>query len=432
VKPKTRDCKNGFINDLSLIEENTKVDDLLDFSESIQLFNDRLETITKPSLLGLVGVYGSGKSTMLYQIQKEKEADVLWINFDAWKYPDRKDLWEGFVIDFADQLGKKKDIVKKIDGESVGNDALDVVGQISDKFSLIPGLSIIVDLMKSFINTSPAKRVFEIQHILTTLFTEQDQDVFIVVEDIDRSGDAGIYFLETLKQFLTTVPVEHRIVAIVPIGDDNYNQHQDSYHKVFNYVEHFSPKNLGLTKFVEAVFDESLFEGIHRKQNNSIGWTGEARKGQVISFLEEVLKTYEYITIRQLKLILRQTNQNFKLQQDKGYEPDFRVTLCIEVSRYVYRNSQHNDYFYDDFVLQKNVGRNNVFSSFLYSMYLDNRAILDEQANKAVKPIVSPLAFAFIHRPNPGDCIDYPSFPWSFRSTDGKDHLAITDFYLEF
>ena len=71
---------------------------------------------------------------------------------------------------------------------------------------------------------SPAKRVFEFQEILTAIIKSQKKNIFIVIEDIDRSGDSGIFFLETLKHFLRNleITVKHRVIAIVPIGDKSY------------------------------------------------------------------------------------------------------------------------------------------------------------------------------------------------------------------
>ena len=90
---------NGFIKNEDLLREDSHIDDLLNFTDPINSFSNRLSEISKPSIIALVGRFGSGKSTMLHQIAKEKdESKEIWIEFDAWKYPDRKDLWEGFIL----------------------------------------------------------------------------------------------------------------------------------------------------------------------------------------------------------------------------------------------------------------------------------------------------------------------------------------------
>ncbi len=420
-----------FIKDLNLIEENAKVDDLLDFSVPIRQFTSRIQSIKRPSMIGLVGQYGSGKSTMLHQIQKEQEATELWINFDAWKYPDRKDLWEGFVIDFADQLGQKKEIINKIDGKSISSDVLGVVGNISEKFAIVPGLSSLVELIKKFIDSSPATRVFEIQHLLNALLLEQQRDILIVVEDIDRSGDAGIYFLETFNQYLRTLPIDRRVVVVVPVGDKNYCQHEEAYLKVFDYIEQFTPRNLGLSKFVEEVFVPELFEGDLHYPANQLRWTGDSRKRQIIEFLEQMLNSYPYITMRVVKLVLRQANQRYILQTNEGFNPDFRITLIVEFSKHIYESSTENYSYFQRFVSQNAIMKHYVFAAYIHAIIRNWRGIIDP-AFGLDKTDKSPYDIKFVKRPEPSDDSKYPSFPWTVSGPSREKGYRICDFYFEY
>lgn len=69
-----------------------------------------------------------------------------------------------------------------------------------------------------FLHTSPAKRTFEIQKILLEQFSNiPEKKLFIIIEDIDRSGDSGIYFLETLSHFLKNEKIDKKIICIIPI-----------------------------------------------------------------------------------------------------------------------------------------------------------------------------------------------------------------------
>ena len=87
---------HGFIKNDNLLAEDHHIDDLFDLeSEKIKI-SGKLESINRSSVLGYIGKYGSGKSTLLYQIFKDKDN---FIEFDAWKYPDRKELWKYFVLE---------------------------------------------------------------------------------------------------------------------------------------------------------------------------------------------------------------------------------------------------------------------------------------------------------------------------------------------
>ena len=72
---------------------------MLDFDNICKKFSKKLDSLSGRSIIALVGPFGSGKSTMLHQIMTSRLEKEFWFEFDAWKYPDRKDLWEGFVLD---------------------------------------------------------------------------------------------------------------------------------------------------------------------------------------------------------------------------------------------------------------------------------------------------------------------------------------------
>ena len=126
----------GFIENHELLKEDSRVKDCFDLTEIIKSFTSTLDRIDKSSIIGLVGKFGSGKSTMLHQIYKAKKTECIWVHFDAWKYPDRKDLWEGFVIDFASQVGEGEETLNKIDGKNKKNIKLEIVKAISGTLSI--------------------------------------------------------------------------------------------------------------------------------------------------------------------------------------------------------------------------------------------------------------------------------------------------------
>lgn len=424
----------GFVKDMNLLDEDCRVDDLLDFSTEIESFERRLNTINYSAIVGLVGEFGSGKSTMLYQIQKKNENKQLWINFDAWKYPERKDLWEGFVIDFADQIGERAKIVNTVEGKSSASDALDITGKITDKLGIL-GFSLITDVIKKLINSSPAKRIFEIQEVLLTLINKQTKEIYIILEDIDRSGDAGTYFLETIKQFLSSNTFQQKIIVIVPISNENYKANEDSYLKAIDYVHDFNPKNLNLGKFVEAVFDDELFIGeVVNKIDSKLGWNGEQRKSQIISFLEMILIKYPEISFRHLKFILRKANQNYILQEFDGHKPDFRVTICIEFSKYTKIRQDKDDVFFERFYDNRQINSNTIFASFIFSMVQKYNTIekMDDNNNRKIIDCPHNIEFITRERPVEESFERYPSYPWySGRFLDEKK-LNICDFYLQY
>jgi len=423
----------GFIQNYELVKETDKTEDLLDFSTMIELFAKRLNTAKSPALIGLVGKFGIGKSTMLHQIRQQREQREIWIEFDAWKYPDRNGLWEGFVLDFADQIGKKGKVLRKIEGKSSVAPVVDVITDIADMLGSIPGFSVIDKLFKQVFKSSPAKRVFQIQQILAKLINSQDRDICIIIEDIDRSGDAGIYFLETLRQFLRSNEFEKKIIGIVPISDSKYSENFDSYLKCLDYFEFFKPPRAKLEHFIDRVIDESLFQGKKYLPNNHTPiWTGEHRKTQIASFFEYLMHTQPDITIRVIKNILRKADLNFINQSEDGHEPDFRLSILFETAKYVKTSKSYSHF--DAFRKTHNIAKDTVFGAFLWAILKDQPTILEYEEsvqNYSLQP--SNLDFSLVKR-LPGVKIEnFPSWPWTTdEPRENTSRLRVCDFYLDY
>lgn len=104
------------IRDPKLIREDYKVIDSLIEFELNQLESEVFQ-IEDTAVTALIGSYGSGKSTALYNLQnKDKDKDHIWFQFDAWRYPERKGLWDGLIIELAKQIGTSKKTLRKVDG----------------------------------------------------------------------------------------------------------------------------------------------------------------------------------------------------------------------------------------------------------------------------------------------------------------------------
>lgn len=430
---------NGFVKNEDLLKEDSHTDDLLDFTKLIKIFSQRIYNISKPSIIGLVGKFGCGKSTMLNQIMKNKKDTEIWIEFDAWKYPERKDLWEGFVLDCADQLGEKNKVVKKIDGKptkttivDIGTDILSIISSKLVGFNLLDKF---VDIFK----TSPAKRVFEIQEILKGLLLKQEKDIFIIIEDIDRSGDSGVYFLETLKQFMRNINLNNRkFVVIVPIGNDSYYKNLNSYIKTIDYFDFFEEENISLTNFVDSIFDDELFTGEEKFRNNQLAWNGTARRQQIISFLEQLFIQFPDMTVRLLKLILRKSNIVYKSQVEDGLSPDFRVSICFEAMKYFYIDKEKSKTFFEEYKKEQKIESNSIFAAFLWVMLRNENSLTykkyNQSTDKEIFEIDYPrIDFKCIHRGQKAK-EELPSYPWTFQSfgKDERDGLGITSFYLEY
>ncbi len=402
----------SFIKSPGILREDYKVEDLFDTDKFATDFKFKLENAPHRSIIGLIGEYGTGKSTLLHKISQSISKD-LWIEFDAWKFPERKELWEGFVLDFARQVDEKsfEDVRKTIDGQQ-NDDKKTLINTVGD--IPIPGFAAIKNLTH-FYETSPARRTYEIQDILKNLIEEKakDKKIYIVVEDIDRSGDAGIFFLETLKYFLQKLEVSTTIKVIVPIANQKFYENSDSYVKCLDIVDFYSPTDVKMDKFVSNVFTDSLTsEPIIKKQ--------------LARFFEQMM-LIPGMTPRKLKLILRKADLNYINQQSDDQEPDFRMSIMFEASRYIPSKKDSDTTLFDYYKESKNIASNKLFSSFATVVATESE-LLDYEG----KLIDNQQPFKLIPRKD-NDVEKYPSTPYIQNQRFGNDHYSwCCDFYLNY
>jgi len=391
-----------FIKNHDILREDYRIDGLIEF-EAVDM-EKRLASYGRSCVVALVGPYGSGKSTAL---NKARISDTTgkWLQFDAWRYPERKGLWDGLVIEIAKQLGQDKKALRKLDGhKSVigkwGTPLAEIFSQIADvipedSLNWLGGLTKasgsdslkgaakvgasttkIGEKVAGLFEKSPAKRAYEVERILADLLATVSGDkICIVVEDVDRSGSDGINFLETLSFFISNTPEleDKQIIIIAPLSDLSYAQNMDSYLKCVDYFEFYEPRIKNIDKFLTEIFLPSAMS---------------PKEGVIKDFLEGLFREYpKDMTARKLKLILRQTSNAYLLQRADKFDPDWRVTLCFQAARYIHDTSQTGQNYLDRFRQDRRISSGMLFGKYLFALITsNNRLYADSHDEDAMKP----------------------------------------------
>ncbi len=149
---------NSFVKNHHYLKETHQVKDLLDFTPISSKCLNELRNIRHSSLYAVFGAYGSGKGTMLHQLASKPEQNTFWFQFDAWKFPERKHLWEGFVLEFVRQCDPAlfEKVRRNIDGEHNKDwrALISVIARGANHF--LTGLGFLENFNMLF-NTSPSK-----------------------------------------------------------------------------------------------------------------------------------------------------------------------------------------------------------------------------------------------------------------------------------
>jgi len=348
-----------FIKNKKLLEENSRTENLIDLTSEIERFSVKLDNIEFSSIVWFIGKFWSWKSNFLNQIKEKYQEKSKWFEFDAWKYPERHDLWENFVLDIAEKISEKDftKSIRKIEGKNPT-----VWVEKLTKFCA----GIWIWNFSDLLNSSPTRRVIELQSMFLNLLSHiEEKNIYIIIEDIDRSWDNWIFFLETLNHFLKNNEIDKKIIVIVPIWEENYNKEDVklSYLKSLDYFHHYSLKEVKLELLVKELFLDEIFN------NNNLKW-------QVISFLEWIFKEFsEQITMRLLKHILRNANSNYIALLNKQWEwIDWRLSIVFETAKYIKYNDW--EFYINNWRISKQIWWNeSIFSAFINCVFQENHRV---------------------------------------------------------
>ena len=409
----------GFLKNESILDETHKVEDLFNFSDKVSRFESLLRNTPVSSTIGLIGPFGTGKSTMLHQLQKRQKYVIQWVEFNAWRYPDRKDLWEGFILEFAESIGEDKiKLAQTLDGiPSKGHRA------VSGALAQVPGLQL-HEFMKVFERT-PIKRVYEYENILYKLIQSCDKDIVIIAEDIDRSDDQGIYFLQTLNHFLKKYKEDfsYKIQVVVPISDKNYTNRRDDYIKCLDYTESHIVDTVEFEDFLKKVIDDSFWS---KQEHITTSAYPQSIKGEMVlsQIVDLMFEFYldKKTSLRDIKYVLRDANKYYICQSHES--PDWRITLVASVIKF-YPDLQ------EPILKSRNIADKapQYIKSYLWSLYMNSPMYKNPSAREEL--IDSLKKIRLVTRQD-GDKEKWPSHPYiPPRMFSDNDSLMICDFYFK-
>lgn len=373
------------IKDMMFVGEDYRVNEgLIEFSS--EKLHDQISRIESSAVIAVVGHYGAGKSTSLFNIQKE-DANInnRWLQFDAWRYPERKGLWDGLIIELARALGSEKEATRKIDGNKslIGKWG----GVVSEAFSQFGDLLTKVDIDKVQLDSkvaagaakvgtkaaeifgrSPAKRAYELERILADILVSiKEPNIFMIVEDVDRSGPDGIHFLETLNYFIkNNQQVEQsgkKVIVIAPIAKGTYADNKDSFYKCIDVVINYEPEVKSADKFIDYLFTEEALNDMPLTLANG------RTKSNLNEFIVELLNNKDYkVNIRMLKAILRQTAHRFTELDSEYSNVSWKAVFVLECLRNI-ETKRKGTSLLDEAIESRAIVEGTIFSGMLMTIY---------------------------------------------------------------
>jgi hypothetical protein len=421
----------GFIKDERLLDEKVSEKDYLDFSSSITTLSEKLSSTDGNLMIGIIGSFGIGKSTLISKTKTLRtDKNEEWIHFDAWQFPDRKELWDGLVLETAKHLSRLEEVRRKMDGQSNKDKRLAVstTGSVIDVASsalsgiplLLKPLFGLIKNLEYFADKSPARRVFEIQDIFASLINNiKKEKVVFILEDVDRSGEAGLFFLETFRQFLSKMELNKKVIVLVAISNTSYYKNIDSYLKCLDYVEFFNKKDgVNLANFVSEVFESDV----------------QYEPEVLIDFINYFYTKHPDMNMRKIKLILRQANLNYVELKRAGYEPNRLICIAVVASKYVKPDPQAEASYFDSIIKTRRIVPNSEINRMILVTNNQFRSYTNEHiVTVGKKELAHTADITLVKRPKAQDVGSYPSTPYitnSWHDDDNKSKVCLPDFYF--
>jgi hypothetical protein len=239
------------IKNHQMLQESYRQKDLFDFTQYADNLDSTLSSNKSPTVTALIGGYGTGK-TVLTNMVHDKHPTVKWLDFDAWKYPDKKNLWEAFILELTEVVDKSllpenKRLIEG--GETKKTKLLGFFDSIKTHVSTLAllvaiyflstytdkdtdiatqillgafaVLAVILAVVKYYDIESDEQaihRVSDYEKIMLKTLSKYRGMLYIVIEDVDRAGDQGRLFLETVSNFFHQESLTNKkINVIVPM-----------------------------------------------------------------------------------------------------------------------------------------------------------------------------------------------------------------------
>lgn len=341
-----------------LLKESNRDFDFFDFSIYAKNLLKSLKAYSTPTVTTIIGGYGTGKSVLLNEVRKlttqsKTKYPAKWVFFECWQYPDKRDLWEALILELVEQINGKEKRNQMLHSYSDIGTWRDWMARYLNKtgaaIASIVAVSIImwfiaddnvraplVPIATAFIlvlvasielltkpeSKSTVSRLSDYKSELEKTLKNHKGSLYIVLEDVDRAGELGRRFFETVSHFVKDdMFLRKDIKVVVPIADidDNKNKAlRDSVDKASDNVLHFNPR-YNADEFIEEVFDASFLD--------------EPTRQLLSSIIHPLLG--RSVSVRKMKHILRNAIVKYQRLHSEEFEAYLAICIAVEFSKHM-------------------------------------------------------------------------------------------------
>lgn len=353
---------NDFVNVKrpELLKESNRDFDFFDFQSKAKNLYNSLKSDMAPTVTVLIGDYGTGKSVLLNEVRKltkqsKTSEKSKWVFFECWQYPDKRDLWEALILELVAEIDGKNldeeaknysDIknwrdklveflsdAKAALGTLVGaaivywlvfNSATDEVKNILMAVTVATVLVLLASLQVLIKpqTKSTISRLSDYKSELEKTIRKYQGPLYIVLEDVDRAGELGRRFFETVSHFVKSDKfAKKNIKVIVPItGMDEVEGRplRDSIDKASDNILFFSTR-YDCEQFITEIFSKEFLD--------------EPTKLLITSTVNPLLGNS--ISVRKMKHLFRNALTKHRRLLNKDLGSQLAICIAVEFSKHM-------------------------------------------------------------------------------------------------
>jgi len=351
---------NEFMKRPELLKESNRDFDFFNFDKYAKNLHSSLKSNTTPTVITLIGGYGTGKSVLLNEVKKltnnsKSKNKPKWVFFECWQYPDKRDLWEALILEIVAEIdGKELDKSASPYSDIKGwrdkltdflNNARSAIGSLvglvvvywlvfntesEEVKNLLFAITTAVALvllasLQIFIKPqtkSGVSRLSDYKKELEKTLLRHNGELYIVLEDVDRGGELGRRFFETVSHFVKDDKfAKKNIKVVVPVADIEAKDKQpllDSVDKASDNILYFKP-SFNSESFIEEVFSEVFLD--------------EPTKKLLISTINPLVG--RVISIRKMKHLFRNAIVKHRRLLKKDFNSQLAMCIAVEFSKHM-------------------------------------------------------------------------------------------------
>ena len=342
-----------------LLNESSRDNDFFDFSEHAENLHKNMSSGKGPTVTMLVGAYGAGKSVLLNEVKKITDKSQVkhsptWVFFECWQYPDKRDLWEGLILEVVEAIKgppeRKKLQEAYSDLPRWGTEIAKLLGSTKSAIGTILAVSVVVflalsiedDLLSNLLvsiiaatviitltgiellirpeSKSSISRLNDYKDELENALKKHNSTLYIVLEDVDRAQELGVRFFETVSHFIKSARLKNKdIKIIVPVSEDkDNNELNKAMEKVSDNILYFAPAYTA-TNFLQEVFTERFLD--------------TSTKELLTGTIDPLIKSR--ISVRKMKQILRNAIAKHERLLTSDFDSKLEICIAVEFSKYM-------------------------------------------------------------------------------------------------